>query len=507
MTKSARLKRVAKWMELFDEKLPRGFTAWAEKNVFKKHFFYNSKEKHGFCEICGNSFSLKEVHAKHNETVKCPECKNELLAKAAGRMKNGFTELYWVEKHEIRPENTILVRHIRHIRSYDAAGNKERTEIREYARTVYKPNKIYETFFYYPNDCVWDEFRKYMGYSYTTPSEYSVPRNAILYDSPKKLEKMIESKTDFKHTGIAAYLEGLMKEKPYYTCMATDLIDAEERYPIFEMLAKSGLPLICNEVINRWNWLNDYNKNAKGLREFLKVTQGELKLVRSMHKDLKSVGIVKRFRKFNLSLEQLEKLYRMEHLIDPNDLKLLMKYMSFDKALTMHDKYSYHYKDYIKMAEDMKYDMKSKSVIFPKDVNKAHDDIVKIYKAKKDEIRAAKMRKVCEELTASLCKALNIPTFNFSDENYMIVLPEKDSDLSAEGAALGHCVGSYIGRMADGETTIFFIRQLSNPEKPFFTMEIKDGKIIQIHGKRNCNPDSELRKFCENFRDKVYKAA
>lgn len=496
-------------MELFDDKLPKNFDKWAEKKVFKKHFFYNPKEKAGYCEVCNNVFLTKDIKGlKHNEMVKCPECKSNLLAKAAGRMKNGFDELFWVEKHEIRPGDTILARHIRCIRRYDSQGNIAETEIREYARSVFVPKMVYNTFYYYPNDRCWDEFRKYMGYAYTTPSEYSVPRTSILYDSPKKIQKMVEENTKFKHTGLAAYLEGITKVKSYKPCMALDLIDALSEKPVlFEILSKSGMPVMCYEVINNWFSLQKYDKNAKTLRDFLMVTKGELKLIRNLHADLKSANIVRRYREFNLSLEQMKLLYDMVHMIGDDDLRFLMQYMSFEKAATWYNKSTYYYKDYIRMAADMNFDMRSKSVLFPKDIKKAHDDLAAIYKAKKDAIRAEKMAKVCENLAKELCKTLNLDNFNYGDDKYMIVLPEKDSDLSAEGAALGHCVGSYIGRMADGETVIFFIRQIDKPEKPFFTMEIKNGKIIQIHGKKNCNPDAELKKFCEDFRDKVYAAA
>ena len=56
---------------------------------------------------------------------------------------------------------------------------------------------------------------------------------------------------------------------------------------------------------------------------------------------------------------------------------------------------------------------------------------------------------------------------------------------------LHHCVKSYISRVANGATNIMFIRQVSEPYKPFFTVEVDNNKIIQqVHGFSNCNADT-----------------
>lgn len=90
------------------------------------------------------------------------------------------------------------------------------------------------------------------------------------------------------------------------------------------------------------------------------------------------------------------------------------------------------------------------------------------------------------------------------DYGYKIVAPSSAADLSIEGMSLHHCVKSYIEPVANGHTVILFIRESSNPDVPYFTLEVLDGKIRQVHGDRNCNVEkgSDLEKFVRAFATK-----
>jgi hypothetical protein len=66
---------------------------------------------------------------------------------------------------------------------------------------------------------------------------------------------------------------------------------------------------------------------------------------------------------------------------------------------------------------------------------------------------------------------------------------------------MNHCVGSYVDRVARGDTVILFIRHSDNPTEAFYTMEFKDGKIIQERGKHNANPSKEVTEFTQEWLD------
>lgn len=94
-----------------------------------------------------------------------------------------------------------------------------------------------------------------------------------------------------------------------------------------------------------------------------------------------------------------------------------------------------------------------------------------------------------------------------SNEELQIVCPKRANDLVAEGRALHHCVGSYIDRVAEGRCLIVFVRRVEEPKKPYVTVEVRDGKIAQIHGDHNSDPTEEVKKFVDLWSRKVLPMA
>lgn len=53
--------------------------------------------------------------------------------------------------------------------------------------------------------------------------------------------------------------------------------------------------------------------------------------------------------------------------------------------------------------------------------------------------------------------------------------------------------------MAKGLGFILFVRNENEPSKPFYTVEVKDGAIVQVRGKYNCAPTDEVESFIKAF--------
>lgn len=89
----------------------------------------------------------------------------------------------------------------------------------------------------------------------------------------------------------------------------------------------------------------------------------------------------------------------------------------------------------------------------------------------------------------------------FQDDKFLITYPKTLEEIPAEGVALRHCVKDYLKPVLGGRTNIFFLRKKEAPDKPYFTMEIRDSEIIQIHGFANKNilDDPEIQKFVEKY--------
>jgi hypothetical protein len=73
--------------------------------------------------------------------------------------------------------------------------------------------------------------------------------------------------------------------------------------------------------------------------------------------------------------------------------------------------------------------------------------------------------------------------YEYEDEAYVIRLPKDLTEIVNEGAKQSICIGGYTGRHANGQTNLFFLREKSNPDKPFYAIEMGNDKhIVQIHG-------------------------
>lgn len=75
--------------------------------------------------------------------------------------------------------------------------------------------------------------------------------------------------------------------------------------------------------------------------------------------------------------------------------------------------------------------------------------------------------------------------FDDPHSDFQIMLPKSPFDLITEGEKLSHCVGSYIDDHSAGRTTVLFLRNKKTPDEPFITIEVKNGKVEQVHGKYN----------------------
>lgn len=126
---------------------------------------------------------------------------------------------------------------------------------------------------------------------------------------------------------------------------------------------------------------------------------------------------------------------------------------------------------------------------------RVHDYVTNISNRINEERRAkydAELRLKREERTKQFQKALpqKQKLFNYEGSEYLIKYSDDPvNQLPKEGSQLHHCVGGYIDSQLSNTTNICFLREKSNPETPFLTIEINDNAVckhvVQIHGYHN----------------------
>ncbi|MBQ3023018.1 MAG: PcfJ domain-containing protein, partial [Clostridia bacterium] len=84
--------------------------------------------------------------------------------------------------------------------------------------------------------------------------------------------------------------------------------------------------------------------------------------------------------------------------------------------------------------------------------------------------------------------------WEYEDDEFVVRLPKDGAEIIAEGSKQRICIGGYVSSHSTGACTLFFVRKKSEPDTPFYAIEIRNGVVIQIHGAYNCwlgnNPEA-----------------
>lgn len=107
------------------------------------------------------------------------------------------------------------------------------------------------------------------------------------------------------------------------------------------------------------------------------------------------------------------------------------------------------------------------------------------------------MKKLLEEMLKENAGIDN--AFLIKGKGLILRVPRDTQEIKNEGAALHHCVGTYVDRVAKGQTHIFFVRRVEEPDTPYFTMEYNNGRVIQCRGNHNCGMPASVKAFVAAF--------
>ena len=121
------------------------------------------------------------------------------------------------------------------------------------------------------------------------------------------------------------------------------------------------------------------------------------------------------------------------------------------------------------------------------DITRCHDAVDELYREQQREEARLRSLRDAERLAAEDKKRAKLDEkrkeLEFEDGDYVIRLPKSSAEILMEGQLQRICIGSYTTRHATGETNLFFLRKKSDPETPFYAIQMNnDRNIVQIHG-------------------------
>ena len=167
------------------------------------------------------------------------------------------------------------------------------------------------------------------------------------------------------------------------------------------------------------------------------------------------------------------------------------------------------------MCEKLKKHTEDEMLFRPRELKRRHDEIVEEIRARQKEIEEMEQEEAADRMRDKYPGAEEQlqeirSRYEYQDDEYLIAVPKRLMEIVKEGAALHHCVGSserYFERIRDKETYICFLRRVSEPDKPYYTIEVEPGGTIRQHRSMyDEEPDIEqIRGFLRKWQKEIHK--
>ena len=162
------------------------------------------------------------------------------------------------------------------------------------------------------------------------------------------------------------------------------------------------------------------------------------------------------------------------------------------------DKFMENFIDYLRMCDVMGIEPDR----YPSDIITAHDNLAIAFKAQESALT--------DKMIDAISKAAekHIPkSEKYLNSEYVIVLPYSSYDIIQEGQNQRNCVGSYLKRIAQRDSFVFFIRKKEDPNMSYVTGEYRDGRITQLYLKNNrIVSETRIHEIAREFASNLTKA-
>lgn len=499
---------------LCPEALPEGLIDYIRREVLPEDrvIIYKRGNVNGICTVCGTQVHARGRRFTQSAYATCPNCGARVIcvledgcAFAANYIENIVAvqkgtdgETVFFRQWLLHRDNSARWEHIEDFLQetvrYAIRGNKTAKWQKQGKESYYMRTERYEL----DEWTRWQDNRIYDGsyFFYPTGIEEALSGTAMQY----------------------ADLEGYLEERghnknPIY------FLEYHARYPVIEFLWKAGYR---NIVHNRVFGMSKENRNAirwerKKLRDCFKFPLRILKLMPPEEWSLNDIQRVNDlWERYGGKITDTEIRLVLQSKVDIQLWSRATAYASVGKILkyiqkqtekrkeenpdrrnVSKDESARIYRDYLQECEQLHLDLHDKEILFPKDLTAAHNRTMEQVKFERNKADQEKFQKAVEKLEK----------FAWSEGEFFIRPAREQMELMAEGKALHHCVGGYIKRMAEGETAIFFLRKVSEPDKPFYTLELQKKRVIQCRTEHNASYDRkpDVKKFVDMWMEKVVK--
>ncbi|MBK5254009.1 MAG: PcfJ domain-containing protein [Peptostreptococcaceae bacterium] len=455
---------------------PKGLDEWVIDHFAKSYILVDKKKGTAICQKCGEDYNYIANELKHNQELECDGwCYSTAIVKEKryGRknLASAFRLLWFTRKNDIAYAQYDEIR-------VDYTGDKIALEYTALAQYRYGKK---ETIAYVLN--------KYWSYNSMVPTfdrcNPKLPhQNSMNYWSlpeftyTDNLEEL--QKTTMKYADLIECEEITNLYEPK---LVIEYLEKHRKYASVEKLRKAGFEDIVTWNI-QWHTGHTINWRGKNLPKILKLSNMQevrwFKNNANTFPELEAIHCLKKSKlKINEANVKLVKEVGIEHFIKittiDNPTKIY-NYISKENNMFVSE-YIDYYDALIKLGVPI-----TKNTLYPKNFEEAHDRATEgveilISKEKSKEFKQTENKIITKTYEKEL----------------IIRAAAEPEELIKESKELSHCVRTYIDRVARGVSAIAFVRETSNPDKSFFTVEISPKReLLQIRGNHNCIPTPEV---------------
>lgn len=461
------------------------------KNQLEQFLMYDTKRDQCFCTRCEALMPLPKEAIQHRRGLICPSCKEGVTAIDVRNRFTGGTvesEARCVVYLSSTEDENLYIRCFE-LKVYFMSKSLIPTyNIVEHQRYVFTEKGVVR----YGRDAEW-AYRmidgKFGYYEKKWQDEWKVRTRfrEPVFNNMEKLYTCLNAEC-VKDTCMRYSEVGHI---PFdYPMYPINYLRYYQKHPGVERLIKSGLLEIVRDQFYRSPVYNiDYSQTEP--HKMIGVTKDVFQAIRGQRITRHDYRQMKKY----FPGMTLEKIIRYNPVIKGDfhyvskaivvtkeSGSTILKYLCKQKANCSIVDIQF-YMDYLDQCHQLGYSMEDRMVRFPRDLPTAHDRTLSALRAIAEE----KRRKEDEAAQKEFEKLIkDREKLEFSAGEYIVRQPKSVNEIVYEGKALEHCVAGYAQRHAQGALTIMFLRKKSDPDKPYFTIEVsKNYKIVQCHGYKN----------------------
>lgn len=503
--------------------LPEDFEAWAQEMTAPGHYALRSWEKgKAVCTACRKLIRRKDLkidgrQAAQGETAPCPACGTPLTVKIRSRRVEREAMVSILQDVDAK---TSVARFIDVKTKWTEEGKKLLQSDAVWIFLLRGDKRMSCRLLY--NTSLKRDWSERASFWKTNPASRHVKAG---YMYPKGIEEALKG-TDYQNTArlIRAMTDGKMRLNynrvlcAYNSPQTMRMLEYLYKGRFYRLLAESV------ESIRYWEGRYVYGplyKPGESIEEVFRISDRQ-KINRIRDID-GGEFIVEWMQKSDMSGEKIPQetlAWLTENGIRISDLENFAGRMSTTKIMNYVRKQQAggyrgrtaaavltQWRDYLDMCRKEKKNLADDMVFRPRELKRRHDEIVAeiqkrqmIEEMKRSKEKAAKEAARLREKfpgAEEILKEMK-PRLEYQSGDYMIIVPERLVDITTEGAALHHCVGTsdrYFERIRNHETYICFLRKTAEPDVPYYTIEVEPGGTVRQHrGYLDEEPEIELVK-------------